>query len=684
MSGFKEISTKSVNSIRCLSIDAIQKANSGHPGLPMGAAPMAYVLWKNHMNLDPSNTNWDNRDRFILSAGHGSALLYSLLHLSGFDLSMDDMKNFRQWKSRTPGHPEHGMTSGVETTTGPLGQGVAYGVGMAIAERMMSARFNRPGFEIVDHYTFVLTGDGCLMEGVSSESASLAGHLKLGKLIYLYDSNDISLDGPTSLTFTEDVAKRYESYGFQVITVENGDTDLDAIDKAIKEAKAEISKPSMIIIKTTIGFGSPNKSGKADAHGSPLGKDEVALVKKGFGMDPEKQFAIDDKVYGDFATIAEKGKTARLEWEKMFNRYCLENPELGTLYKKMKKLEVSGSIEEFLPKFEAGTKIATRSANGKILAAIGKSVPWVIGGDADLSCSTKTAIGGEKWIAPDDFSGRNIHFGVREHAMGSIANGISYYGFFKPFTATFFSFVDYMRPALRLASLSQLETVFVFTHDSLAVGEDGPTHQPVEQLASIRCIPGLTVMRPADANETAVAWKYILENRSTPVALILTRQDIPVLDRSVYAPAEEALKGGYVISDCENPEMAIIATGSEVHIALEAAEELKRKGKKVRVVNMFSMEIFEKQSAEYKEKVLPASIKKRLVVEAGSSFGWHKYAKDDGIIISVDRFGESAPGDIVLEKFGFTSENIVNSLLLKFPQNQTEFLHQSSAAVLSD
>ncbi len=663
MSGFSELSNKSINSIRTLSIDAIQKANSGHPGLPMGAAPMAYVLWKNHMNIDPANPLWDNRDRFILSAGHGSMLLYSLLHLSGFNVTMDDIKNFRQWGSKTPGHPEYGMTSGVETTTGPLGQGIAYGAGMAIAERMLAARFNRPGFEIVDHYTFVLTGDGCLMEGVSAEAASLAGHLKLGKLIYLYDSNDISLDGPTSMTFTEDVAKRYESYGFQVITVKNGDTDLAAIEKAIKEAKQETSKPSMIIIKTTIGFGSPNKSGKADSHGAPLGKDEVALVKKNFGVDPEKHFEIYDDVYTDFGTIAQRGKSARLSWESMFEKYCEEYPELGDLYKKMKNLEISGHVEEFLPVFETGAKIATRSANGKVLGAMARNVPWLIGGDADLSCSTKTAIGSEKWISADDFSGRNIHFGVREHAMGAIANGISYYGFFKPFTATFFSFVDYMRPALRLASLSKLETVFVFTHDSLAVGEDGPTHQPVEQLASIRCIPGLTTIRPADANETSVAWKYILENRNTPVALILTRQDIPVLDRLIYAPAAEALKGGYIISDCEDPEIVIIATGSEVHIALEAAEELKNKGKKIRVVNMFSVEIFEKQSTDYKENVLPESLKKRLVVEAGSSFGWHKYAKDSGIIISVDRFGESAPGNVVLEKFGFTSENIVNSIL---------------------
>ena len=662
MSGFKEISIKSVNTIRTLAVDMIQKANSGHPGLPMGGAPMAYVLWKNHLKADPSDPKWFDRDRFVLSAGHGSALLYSMLHLAGYDVTMDDLKNFRQWKSRTPGHPEFGMTAGVETTTGPLGQGIANGVGMAIAERMLASRFNRPGFKIVDHYTYVLTGDGCLMEGVAAEAASLAGHLKLGKLIYLYDSNDISLDGPTSLTFTEDIAKRYESYGFQVITVKNGDTDLEGIDRAINEAKADTGRPSLIIIKTTIGYGSPNKSGKSDSHGAPLGKDEVALVKKNFGMDPEKTFAVDTDVKNDFSSIAENGKKAKQAWSELFGKYASADPELAELFKLMNSLELAKPVESILPVFETGTKIATRTANGKVLAALGKAVPWLIGGDADLSCSTKTAISGEKWISADDFSGRNIHYGVREHAMGAIANGISFHGGFKPFTATFFSFVDYMRPPVRLAALSKTGSVFVFTHDSLAVGEDGPTHQPVEQLASLRCIPELVTIRPADANETAVAWKYILENKDQPVALILTRQDIPVIDRKINAPAMDALKGGYIISDCSDPEIIIIATGSEMHIALSAAEKLNKEGKKVRVVNMFSTGIFEKQSAEYKEKVLPSSIKKRIVVEAGSSFGWHKYAGTDGIIIGVDSFGVSAPGDTVLANFGFTVENIINTV----------------------
>ncbi len=655
------VSTKSINTIRALSVDAIQKAKSGHPGLPMGAAPMAYVLWRNHLKIDPSSPDWNNRDRFILSAGHGSMLLYAMLHLSGFDITMEDIKNFRQWGSNTPGHPEFGVTPGVETTTGPLGQGIANGVGMALAEKMLAARFNHPEFKIVDHYTYVLTGDGCLMEGVAAEAASLAGHLNLGKLICLYDSNDISLDGPTDLTFTEDVKKRYESYGFQVLTVKEGDTDLDSIDKALSEAKSEKDKPSLIIVKTTIGYGSPNKEGKSASHGAPLGEEEVKLVKKNYGMDPEKSFFIDNDVSQDFKKIGENGKLLRIEWEKTFKEYAEQYPQEAQLYRSFMEQKLTGELDEVLPVFEAGTKTATRSANGKIISAIAKCAPWLIGGDADLSCSTKTEISGKGWLSKDDFSGRNIHYGVREHAMGAIANGFCYHGGFKPFTATFFSFADYMRPPVRLAALSKIGPVFIFTHDSLAVGEDGPTHQPVEHLASLRCIPGLTVMRPADANETAVAWKHILQS-NCPVALVLTRQDVPVIDRSRYAPASEALKGGYVISDTENAEVAIIATGSEVHIALEAAEKLKEEGIKTRVVNLFSIEIFEQQSNEYKEKTLPSSLKKRVVVEAGSPFGWEKYAGDNGVIIGVDRFGESAPGGTVLSKFGFTPENIVETV----------------------
>ena len=657
----KELALKSINTIRTLSIDAIQKANSGHPGLPMGCAPMTYALWMKHLNVDPKTPDWDNRDRFVLSAGHGSILLYSMLHLSGFDLSMDDIKNFRQWGSITPGHPEYKHTAGVETTTGPLGQGFANGVGMAIAERMLAARFNKPEFNIVDHYTYVLVGDGCLMEGVAAEAASLAGHLKLGKLIYLYDSNDISLDGPTSISFTEDVTKRFESYGFQVITVEDGDKDIDSIDKAIADAKAESEKPTLIVVKTTIGYGSPNKGGSASAHGSPLGEEEIKLVKKNFGMDPEKSFFVDTDVADDFASIAEKGKKVRSDWSELFKKYCEKYPELGDLYSKMMKLEPSQNWEESFPKFKAGDKIATRSANGKVVNAIAPTLDWLTGGDADLSCSTKTPMNDYGWISGDDFSGRNIHYGVREHAMGAIANGFACHGGLRHYTATFFAFADYMRPPIRLAALMKLNSIFIFTHDSLAVGEDGPTHEPVEQLASLRCIPGLTVIRPGDANETSIAWKYIVENQNGPVALILTRQNLPVIDREKYAPAQDAMKGGYVLSDDENAEIIILATGSEVHIALDAAEKLRSEGKKVRVVNMISTEIFEKQSKEYKEKVLPNSIRRRVVIEAGTTFGWEKYATMNGRIIGVDRFGESAPGDIVLEKFGFTAENIVKT-----------------------
>ncbi len=497
-----------------------------------------------------------------------------------------------------------------------------------------------------------------MMEGIASEAASLAGHLKLGKLILLYDSNDISLDGPTAITFTEDVKKHFESYGFQVLTVADGDSDLKSIDRAIAKAKKEQLKPTLIIVKTTIGFGSPNKAGSSSSHGSPLGADELAAVKKGFGMDPDKFFFVDDDVKKDFASIKRAGKRAVSKWNKLFAEYSAKYPEEAAQFKAMQELKVE-NLDNILPKFEAGTKMATRAADGKILAALGKAVPWLVGGDADLSCSTKTTISGEKWISADDFSGRNIHFGVREHAMGAIANGIFYHGMLRPYTGTFFSFVDYMRPPIRLAALAKLGSIFLFTHDSLAVGEDGPTHQPVEQLATLRCIPGLEVWRPADANEVSVAWKHILENKNQPVALILTRQDVPVIDRTKYAAAENALKGAYSILEEAAPDTIIIATGSEVHIALEAAETLRKEGLKVRVVNMVSCETFEKQPAKYRESVLPKSVKNRVVVEAGTSFGWEKYAGDKGKIIAVDSFGTSAPGSQVMEKYGFTAENIV-------------------------
>lgn len=660
MNSANEISMKSVNTIRMLAADAIQKANSGHPGLPMGAAPATYLLWKKYLKINPKFPKWEDRDRFILSAGHGSALLYSTLYLAGFDLTIEDLQNFRQWGSKTPGHPEFGVTPGVETTTGPLGQGVANGVGMAIAEKMLAARFNKPDFNIIDHYVYVLAGDGCLMEGVASEAASLAGFLKLGKLILLYDSNDISLDGPTNLTFTEDVGKRFEAYGFQVLKVADGDNDLQSIDDALAEAKKELKRPTLIIIKTTIGYGSPNKAGRSAAHGSPLGEKELALTKQNLGMNPKEFFVVDEEVKKDFSTILKRGEESYKQWRATFMEYEKKYPREARLFKEMNELQLSESIDEILSRFDFGTKCSTRAANGKILTEIGSKIPWLIGGDADLSCSTKSAILNEKWISAEDFSGKNIHFGVREHAMGAIANGVCCHGGFKPYVATFFSFADYMRPPIRIAALSKLDTVFIFTHDSLAVGEDGPTHQPVEQLASLRAIPGLTVIRPADANETAVAWKYILENRNRPTALILTRQDLPVLDRTKYSSQFNALRGGYAILEEENPELLIIATGSEVHIALEAAEILKKEGVRTRVVNLFSREIFEREPEDYRNLIIPKTLKNRVVIEAASSFGWEKYAGCDGKIIAVDQFGKSAPGDILLKKFGFTAENIVN------------------------
>ena len=658
---FEKTAQKSVNTIRMLAADMIQKANSGHPGLPLGAAPMAYVLWKNHLRVAPNDARWINRDRFVLSAGHGSALLYAMLFLSGFrGLTLDDLKNFRQLGSKTPGHPEFGMTPGVDATTGPLGQGIANAVGMAIAEKMLSARFGK----IIDHFTYVLAGDGCLMEGISSEAASLAGHLKLGKLIVLYDSNDVSLDGPTNITFTEDIQKRFESYGFHVQTVQNGDTDLDAIDKALTNAKNETGKPSLIIVKTTIGYGSPNKAGKSSSHGSPLGADEIYQIKQAFGMDPERTFAVDDDVLEDFAKSMNRNIRLARKWKKELGEVLAKDSGKAELFKELFEQgskDLDEKIVAILPKFTNEKKIATRTANGEIVSKLASVFPWIIGGDADLSCSTKTAIKGKAWISADDFSGSNIHFGVREHAMGAVINGICYHGGFRPFSSTFFSFVDYMRPPIRLAALAGLDPVFIFTHDSLAVGEDGPTHQPVEQLASLRCIPRLNVMRPADANETAEAWRYILTHKDQPTVLVLTRQDLPVIDRTKYESAEGVLRGGYAILKNDKPDILLIATGSEVHLALEAAKLLISEGKKVQVVNIVSREIFEKQPKAYRRSVIPPAVKRRVVIEAASSFGWEKYSGISGKIISADDFGTSAPGETVLQKYGFTVENIVKT-----------------------
>ena len=662
MKNLNSIDFKSINTIRTLSIDAIEKSNSGHPGLPMGAAPMAYVLWHKHLNINPKEPSWLNRDRFVLSAGHGSMLIYSLLHLSGYDLSLEDIKEFRQWGSKTPGHPEFGHTAGIETTTGPLGQGIGNAVGMAITERMLAARFNKPGFDLFDHHTYVLTGDGCLMEGISAEAASLAGHLKLGKLVMMYDSNDISLDGPTTLSFTEDVKKRFESYNWQVIVVADGDEDIDSIDKAIQAAKDETEKPSLIVVKTTIGYGSPNKGGTSGIHGSPLGAEETKLTKEAYGFDPEKKFFVGEDVRKNYAKIEEKGKKASYTWEKMMKEYSKQYPALAEAIYEAFELKLGEGWDELIPVYETGTKLASRQSSHEIMNAVAKKVEWLSGGDADLSCSTKTFLKDMGDFNGTTGEGRNIRFGVREHAMAAIANGMCNHGGVRPFTGTFFSFVDYMRPSVRLAALSKLPAVYIYTHDSVAVGEDGPTHQPVEQLMSIRSMPGLTVLRPGDANEVAESWKYIMQNTSEPITLVLSRQNQNTIDRKKYSGAEGVQKGAYVLADSDNPKVIIMATGSELNLALDSYKKLKEEGIEARVVSMPSWEVFEKQNAEYKESVLPRNIRKRVSIEAGVTFGWCRYTGDEGINIGIDTFGASAPGNLVLEKYGFSIDNVTTKI----------------------
>lgn len=649
-----------INSIRTLSIDAVQKANSGHPGLPLGAAPMAYVLWQKHLKHNPKNPSWVNRDRFILSAGHGSMLLYSLLHLTGYPVSTDDLKNFRQWGANTPGHPESFMTPGVEATTGPLGQGTANAVGMAIAERALAHQFNQPEFTLFDHHTYALVGDGDLMEGISAEAASLAGHLKLGKLIYLYDSNDICLDGPTDQSFTEDTAKRYESYNWQVITVEDGNNDLAALDQALTDAKADTERPTLIIVKTTIGFGSPNKAGSSSAHGAPLGDAEIALTKEQLNWPESEPFKIPESVYAHFNEATAAHAQVEASWSDLKTRYATAFPELATALDQALNGELPAGWDADLPVGNAGDKVATRSSSGAILNTLAKRIPWLLGGDADLSCSTKTGIKNGDLFEGQGGSGRNIQFGVREHAMGAIANGMSYYGLHRPYTATFFCFSDYMRPAIRLAALSHLNPIFIFTHDSIAVGEDGPTHQPVEHLASLRAIPNTVVLRPADASEVGEAWKLALNHKGGPVNFVLSRQNLPTLDRTVMGAAEGVHKGGYVLAEADggSPAVILIATGAEVHQALEARNLLQADGVATRVVSLPSWEYFEKQDAAYRESVLPTAVKARVAVEAGVSFGWQRYVGDHGKVVGVDRFGASAPGGTVLKEYGFTGENI--------------------------
>lgn len=647
-----------VTTIRTLSIDAIEKANSGHPGLPMGAAPMAYSLWTKHMNHNPKNPTWFNRDRFVLSAGHGSMLLYSLLHLSGYGLSLEEIKNFRQWDSKTPGHPEYGHTVGVEATTGPLGQGIGMAVGMAMAERHLAATYNKENLDIVDHHTFALCGDGDLMEGVAGEAISLAGHLKLNKLVVLYDSNDISLDGDLAMSFSEDIKKRFESYGWNYLRVDDGN-ELDDLSAKIAEAKESSDKPTIIEVKTVIGYGAPNKSGKADAHGSPLGEDEMKLAKEYYKWTFDQDFHVPEEVYETFKQATEElGGKAEKAWNELYATYESQYPELAAQLQKAITGELPENFDAEFPTYEVGKKQATRASSGDMVNAIAKAVPSFFGGSADLAGSNKTNIKGGGDFDAENPAGRNIWFGVREFAMGAALNGMALHGGLHVFGGTFFVFSDYVRPAIRLAALMGLPVTFVFTHDSVAVGEDGPTHEPVEHLASLRAMPNLSVVRPADANETKAAWRLALTAKTAPTLLVLSRQDLPVLDKSGEMAESGVEKGAYVVSPAENPQALLLATGSEVSLAVDAQKQLAEEGISVSVVSMPSWDRFEKQDKEYKQSVIPKTVKKRLAIEMGTSFGWERYTGDEGDILAIDHFGASAPGERIMKEFGFTPENV--------------------------
>jgi transketolase len=653
-----------INTIRTLVIDAVQEANSGHPGAPMGLAPAAYILWTRILKHNPKNPEWFDRDRFVLSGGHASMLLYSLLHLTGYDLSLEDLKHFRQWESKTPGHPEYGHTPGVETTTGPLGQGFANAVGMAMAERHLAAIYNRPGHEIIDHCTYVMCGDGDMMEGITAEAASLAGHLGLAKLICLYDDNKISIEGSTELAFTEDVALRFKAYHWNVLRVEDGN-DLDAIFAAIKSAQAQSTQPTLILLRTQIAFGSPNKQGCASSHGEPLGKEEVRLTKRNLGCAEDAFFCISDGVLEVFRRCVKKGNAAELLWQEKVSAYTKAFPDLANNWRDVVGGELPDGWNTGLPDFSTTTAIATRDASGVVLNAIAKSVPSLIGGSADLAPSTKTLITGSHDFQKDRYDGRNIRFGVREHAMGGILSGMALHKGLRLYGATFFVFADYIRPAIRLASLMKLPVIYVLTHDSIAVGEDGPTHQPVEHLASLRAIPGLTVIRPADASETAEAWCRALAITDGPVALVLSRQKLPVLDRTQYGPAEGLSQGAYILADWAGKrDIILIGTGSEVHIALEARRQLAEKGVSARVVSMPSWELFDKTLQEYQDQVLPPDVTARIAVEAGIPMGWEHYVGGHGAVMGIARFGASAPGDLLMEKFGFTAENVAQKAMM--------------------
>ena len=655
-----DIEKLSINTIRTLAIDAVQKANSGHPGMPLGMAPIAYALYYKTMKHNPANPNWLNRDRFVLSAGHGSMLLYSILHLSGYKVSLDDLKNFRQWNSITPGHPELGHTAGVETTTGPLGQGIATAIGMAIARDYLAALFNKDDLKIIDHVIFGICSDGDLMEGVSHEAASLAGHLKLGKLVFFYDDNKITIDGRTDISYSDDVQKRFESYGWLVLTILDVN-DSDQVDRAIKLCRSSCDKPTLIITKTHIGYGSPNKQDKSSSHGAPLGEEEVKLTKRNLGMPEDKTFFVPDEVYSHFKGIAECGQEAEDMWNENVDEYKRKYPKDYALFESVMNYEFDKEWLNHLPKFEDySEKIATRVASGKVLNAAAIDIPTLIGGSADLNESNMTHIKSSTSFSAEDRKGKNMHFGIREHAMGSVLNGMAIYGGLVPFGATFLIFSDYMRPAIRLAALMKQKVIYVFTHDSIGLGEDGPTHQPIEQIASLRAIPNLVVMRPADSNETVEAWKYAINHVGGPVALILTRQKLPILDQNKYGSAKGLQYGAYIVKNSvAKPDLLLIATGSEVSLSLKAAEQIEAEGKNVRVISFPSWEIFEQQSDEYKNQILPTEIKTRVSVEMGIGMGWQKYVGDFGEAMSIETFGASAPDNILYEKYGFTVENVV-------------------------
>jgi len=652
-----------INTIRFLAVDAVQQANSGHPGMPMGAAPMAYVLWTKFLHHSPRNPGWPDRDRFVLSAGHGSMLIYSLLHLCGYDLSLDDLKNFRQWQSKTPGHPEYGDTPGVETTTGPLGQGFANGVGMAIAERHLAAKFNRPGHEIVDHFTYGIVSDGDLMEGISHEAASLAGHLKLGKLVYLYDDNKICIEGKCDLAFTDDTLKRFDAYGWHVQQVADG-TDLDAITNALEAARQETGRPSLIAVRTLIGYGSPNRQDTAKAHGEPLGDDERKLTKENLGWPLEPTFLIPEEALAHFRECIARGLEYEQSWTTSFRSYLKEYPEEGARFEKQLKGELPSGWDKDIPDFPADAKgKATRVTSGIVLNAIAKNVPALMGGSADLAPSNKTLIDHENGFQAGSYDQRNIHFGVREFGMTAVLNGMALHGGLIPYGGTFLIFSDYMRPAIRLACLMKQHVIYVLTHDSIGLGEDGPTHQPIEHLSSLRAMPNLTVLRPADANETAEAWRYAVKSNRGPTVLALTRQSLPTLDRSELGAAELLHRGGYVLKDVDGrPDALILASGSEVKLALAAAETLAKDGTGARVISMPSWELFDAQPDDYKNSVLPEDVSVRVAIEAGATQGWHKYVGTGGTVIGLDHFGASAPMHDLFTNFGITTESVVQAV----------------------